>query len=298
MILLFLFAFLLKSSFLLSAATTGAACDPVLAIDPLEQRSRFALALETIKATVEGRIRFNQAILDMLKDEKTPIEERLLEYWKNQGSSEEAIRRKFAPINLNEFLARTISGVFDEIQTLTVTKLICLLSEKERCDSLKSGFLLALNIYSSIATLKGHESELSGAEKQHLDSSNYSELPHYKKMLKLLKKTNLPDLYDLMDGMFVRDSNKELQCSYSPSNILEKISNKFSQLDKQVKKYYKNALTEHNDEFQEYQTAIADYSKSYKEIWTKFSQIVVIAKKIQVSWQNFGSLNPNSGLHG
>ncbi|MCX7342984.1 MAG: hypothetical protein NT128_02415 [Proteobacteria bacterium] len=73
-----MFIFLLQSHL-----AEAAFSESIGAVNPLEERSRSAL--EAIKATLEGRIRFNEEILCMLNDDSTPISERLFEFYEMQG---------------------------------------------------------------------------------------------------------------------------------------------------------------------------------------------------------------------
>ena len=118
MALLFLFIFIFQNT-LIPANT---ACEPPFIDNHLGQKN--STSLELIKATVDGRIRFNKVILDMLKNEDTPVEERVLEFFENQGFSEKFIIEKYGSI-LDEVLEASIKNTIDEIQTLTTTQILC-----------------------------------------------------------------------------------------------------------------------------------------------------------------------------
>ena len=159
-------------------------------------------AIENIRATVEGRIRFNQGILKMLRDEQEPIEERVFEYHEMQGATAIGFAKIKAITRVEDLLENAKKETIAEIETLTVTRLICALLDNEENEALKGRFLLAVNIYSTIVRLKSLAINMSKAQRRVGASNQYSEIPYYTQMKRCLGRVGLPNFHEQIENMF------------------------------------------------------------------------------------------------
>ena len=189
------------------------------------------LISENIRATVDGRIRFNQGILRMLNDEKITIEERVSEYHEMQGVTLPVMSQ----VELEKLLQDAKHETTEEIETLRTTQIVCRVPESGKMPALKSGFFLAINIYSTILRLQLNQSHLSKALKQKSISSQYSEVPYYEKMQRYLSQSNLPKLHEIMGDLFVPfGGNVGFKCKVANLN---KASAEIGKLRKQYNKH-------------------------------------------------------------
>lgn len=193
MVFLFVFIFFMQGALIAAAADI---IDPTPTNETLGARNR--VALEKVKSIVGGRVRFNQSIITMLKDDSVAVEDKISEFYEMQGVSksdiEELIKKP------DESLKGVLDCVNYDLSMLTVAKLICANLER---DPIKNAFFLAMHVYATIADLQASYLRQTKKQRQSSLSNQYSELVYYKRIKRCLYRSSLPDFHHQLENMFL-----------------------------------------------------------------------------------------------
>ncbi len=130
---------------------------PAIATDAFNEQE--LAALEKIKATVEGRLRYNRVLLSMLNDEDSSPRERLQNYFQETGSVlakslKKGSQKKLTDEVVDSLLQMHIGGVQRDINMLNVTHEIFCTVENYETDFRKNLYFLAMDIETAFLKLR------------------------------------------------------------------------------------------------------------------------------------------------
>lgn len=267
MVFLLVFIFCMQNTLL---AADAAVIEPIPITDTLGARNR--AALEKVKAIVEGRVRFNQSIIKMLKDESVAVEDRISEFCEMQGVSksdiEELVKKP------DESLKVVLDCVNYDLNTLTVAKLICANLER---DLIKNGFFLAMHVYATIADLRDSYLRQTKKERQSSLSNKYSELVYYKRIKRCLYKSSLPDFHHQFENMFLcKDGG--ISFKFIKSRSWKSIPSKHSVISAKLARYREQFKGTGDAVHDEFFNAIEESLSSYVSILGSLEKKVELIK--------------------